>query len=99
MDHTNTFRFDQAPFHHVVIKDRKTVELTGVKNIESFDATEFLIETSLGFLNLTGSELTLVKFDQEQAEVSIKGNITSLSYVASKKGPAPKEKFLGKLLK
>ena len=45
MDHTNTFRFDQAPFHHVVIKDRKTVELTGVKNIESFDATEFLIET------------------------------------------------------
>ena len=100
MDNTNTIRFEHTPFHNVSIKDRKSVELSGVKNIESFDPTEFLIETSLGFLNVTGTDLSLVRFDQDQSEVAIKGNIISLAYVANKKSPAVnKEKFLGKLLK
>ena len=51
MDNTNTIRFEHTPFHNVSIKDRKSVELSGVKNIESFDPSEFLIETSLGYLN------------------------------------------------
>lgn len=100
MDNSTTLRFEHSPFHNVTIKDRKSVELSGVKNIESFDPSEFLIETSLGFLNVTGTDLSLVRFDQDQAEVSIKGNIISLAYVSNKKTPiANKEKFFGKLLK
>lgn len=100
MDNTNTMRFEHAPFHNVSMKDRKSVELTGVKNIESFDPSEFLIETSLGFLNVTGTDLSLVRFDQDHAEVVIKGNIISLAYVSNKKSPSVnKDKFLGKLLK
>lgn len=96
----NTIRFENAPFHNVSIKDRKAVELTGVKNIESFDPSEFLIETSLGFLNVVGTDLSLVRFDQDQSEVAIKGNIISLAYVSNKKSPqVNKEKFFGKLLK
>ena len=75
------------------------IELTGVKNIESFDSLEFLIETSLGFLNITGSELSLTRLDQEKSEVSIKGNIDSISYVSNKKGPKSKESVFNKLLK
>lgn len=100
MDNTSTLRFEHTPFHNVNIKDRKSVELSGVKNIESFDPTEFLIETSLGFLNVTGTDLSLVRFDQDQSEVAIKGNIISLAYVSNKKtATASKEKFFGKLLK
>lgn len=100
MDNTNTLRFEHTPFHNVSIKDRKSVELTGVKNIESFDPSEFLIETSLGFLNVVGTDLSLVRFDQDQSEVAIKGNIVSLAYVSNKKSPTVnKEKFFGKLLK
>ena len=62
----NSLHFEQTPYHHVCLKDRKSLELTGVKKIESFDAYEFLIETSLGYLNITGSELTLVRLDQDQ---------------------------------
>ena len=69
------------------------------KRIESFDAYEFLIETSLGYLNITGSELTLVRLDQDQNEVSIRGNIDSISYVSDKKKQHPKEKMFNKLLK
>ena len=69
----NQIHFEQTPYHHVYLKDRKTLELTGIKKIESFDSLEFLIETSLGYLNIKGSDLALVRFDQEKKEVSIKG--------------------------
>ena len=41
----NQIHFEQTPYHHVYLKDRKTLELTGIKKIESFDSLEFLIET------------------------------------------------------
>ncbi|MCD7950419.1 MAG: sporulation protein YabP [Erysipelotrichaceae bacterium] len=91
----NNLHFE-TPYHHLCLKDRKTLELTGVKKIESFDSFEFLIETSLGFLNVTGTDLTLVNLNQEQNEVSIKGNIDSMAYVTDKKKKAekPLSKFL-----
>lgn len=95
----NHLHFEQTPYHHVCLKDRKSIELTGVKKIESFDSYEFLIETSLGFLNITGTELTLVRLDQDQNEVSIRGNIDSMSYITDKKKSHQKEKGLSKLLK
>ena len=39
----NSLHFEQTPYHHICLKDRKTLELTGVKKIESFDSYEFLI--------------------------------------------------------
>ena len=84
-NNSNGIRFEHTPYHNVYLKDRKNIELTGVKRIESFDSLEFLIETSLGFLNIN--------------EVSIKGNIDAISYVSSKKSPKSKESVFNKLLK
>jgi sporulation protein YabP len=95
----NDIRFEHTPYHNVYLKDRKNIELTGVKNIESFDSLEFLIETSLGFLNITGTELALIRLDQDKNEVSIKGNIDSVSYVTSKKTVKTKDSMFNKLLK
>ena len=95
----NSLHFEQTPYHHVYLKDRKTLELTGIKKIESFDSLEFLIETSLGYLNIKGTDLALVRFDQEKKEVSIKGNIDSISYISNKKNPKAKESVFNKLLK
>ena len=67
----NQIHFEQTPYHHVYLKDRKTLELTGIKKIESFDSLEFLIETSLGYLNIKGSDLALVRFDQERKKRSV----------------------------
>ena len=36
----NPLRFETNPYHNIVIKDRKVMELTGVKQIDSFDANE-----------------------------------------------------------
>ena len=101
----NQIHFEQTPYHHVYLKDRKTLELTGIKKIENFDSLEFLIETSLGYLNIKGSDLALVRFDQEnkidcsKKEVSIKGNIDAISYLSNKRTTKSKDSVLNKLLK
>ena len=38
---TNPLRFETNPYHNVVIKDRKVMELTGVKQIDSFDSSHY----------------------------------------------------------
>jgi len=85
--------------HDLSLKDRKELWVSGVKNIDSFDSEEFLIETNLGFLNVKGKDLTLDKMDNENNELLIKGHINSLSYVGSQKGKENKGNFFKKLLK
>ena len=66
--------------NNLSLTDRRELLVTGVKNIESFDSEEFLIETNLGFLHIKGTGLTLDKMDNENNELIIKGQINSLSY-------------------
>ena len=62
----NPLRFETNPYHNIVIKDRKVMELTGVKQIDSFDANEFLLETAQGWLMIQGKDLKLGKLDTER---------------------------------
>lgn len=66
------------------IVDRSFVEINNVKNIISFDANEFLIESSLGNLKITGKNLTIGKMDTEKQELIIKGNIDAITYINNK---------------
>lgn len=66
--------------HSVTINERKSIVITGVKKIENFDNEEFLLETNMGFINIKGSELEIIKLDTYQGNVSIKGKINSLLY-------------------
>ena len=83
----------------ISLTNRKELLVTGVKNIESFDSEEFLIQTNLGFLHIRGSNLTLDKMDNENNELIIKGQINSLSYVSGQKGKESKGNIFKKLLK
>lgn len=100
MDDTisNPLRFETNPYHNVIIKDRKIMELTGVKQIDSFDANEFLIETAQGWMLIQGKELKLGKLDTERGDVVIKGVIESMTYVTNKKGNG-KESMITKIFK
>ena len=95
---SNPLRFETNPYHNVVIKDRKVMELTGVKQIDSFDASEFLLETAQGWMVISGKDLTLGKLDTERGDVIIRGLIESLSYVSNKKGKNS-ESMISKIFK
>ena len=66
--------------HAITINERKSIAITGVKKITSFNANEFLLDTNMGFITLKGSDLEIVKLDTFQGNVSIKGQINSFSY-------------------
>lgn len=67
--------------HSINILERKNILVTGVKKIESFDDTEFLMETVMGYLALKGEDLELLKLDTMQGNVSIKGLLKSFAYL------------------
>lgn len=96
----DTVKEIEATFSHgITLAERKNIVVTGVKKIESFDSEEFLMDTTLGFLDIKGSDLEIVKLDTYQGNVSIKGKIDSMIYIDQGNGKNKEESFLGKLFK
>ena len=90
----------ESSFNHgVSVAERKNILVTGVKKIESFDKEEFLMDTTLGFLIIKGSELEIIKLDTYQGNVTIKGQVDSLSYVSKDMKKVKEESFINKLFK
>lgn len=84
--------------HTISLTERKNIIVSGVKKIDNFDENEFLIETTMGYLLVKGSELEIIKLDTYQGSVSIKGMINSLSYNDSQK-KEKEDSFFNKLFK
>ncbi len=73
---------ESTTFSHLVnINERKSITITGIKNIESFDSEEFILNSNLGTILLKGQNLEIIKLDTIEGKVSIKGDINSLAYV------------------
>lgn len=85
--------------HNINIISRKNISISGVKKIESFDEQEFLLETVMGYMNIKGSELEILKLDTYQGDVTIKGKIDSLMYMESLSKKNKEESFFSKLFK
>lgn len=84
--------------HDVIMRGRKTLDITGVKQVESFDNEEFLLETVMGFLAIRGQNLTMKNLDVDKGIVSIKGKIYDLVYLDEHQGDKAKG-FFSKLFK
>lgn len=85
--------------HNISINSRKTINITGVKKVENFDDIEFLLETNMGYLKVTGKGLEIIKLDTYQGDLSIKGHIDGLSYLESNKKGKKEEGIISKLFK
>ena len=69
------------PEHEVKINNRRDLEINGVKELDSFDSEEFLMETTMGFLIVRGQGLQLKNLNVEDGIVQIEGKIYELTYV------------------
>ncbi|RYM04885.1 sporulation protein YabP [Sporolactobacillus sp. THM7-7] len=87
-----------AQNHDIIMKNRKTIEITGVKHVESFDHEEFLLETVQGYLAIKGVQLKMQNLNVEQGSVAIEGRIFEISYLDDQDGEASKG-FFSKLFK
>ncbi|AUJ24451.1 MULTISPECIES: sporulation protein YabP [Virgibacillus] len=83
--------------HTVKMNNRKNLEITGVKEVDSFDNEEFLLETVMGYLIIRGQNLQLKNLDVNDGSVVIKGKIYELSYIDEQQEKA--KGFFSKLFK
>jgi sporulation protein YabP len=84
--------------HDVVMRGRRLLDITGVRQVESFDNEEFLLETNMGFLAIKGQNLQMKNLDVDKGIVSIKGKIFDLVYLDEQSGEKAKG-FFSKLFK
>ena len=65
---------------NVILENRNKLHLTGVLDVLNFDEEIVTVETELGVLIVKGSDLRLNKFNLENSELSIDGEVNSLTY-------------------
>ncbi|GAA5417877.1 spore protein YabP [Paraliobacillus ryukyuensis] len=79
--------------HFVRVNNRRTIEISGVKEVDSFDNEEFLLQTVMGYMMIRGENLQIKNLDVEQGNVAIKGKIHELSYMDEQQGDKTKGLF------
>ncbi len=71
--------------HELLLHDRKTVSLTGVTEVKSFDDSEVTLDTVCGELTVDGEGLRISSLDTTHGTLDINGNIQGFSYYDKKK--------------
>lgn len=85
--------------HGISLVERKNLIISGVKKIDNFDTEQFLLETSMGFILVKGSELELIKLDTLQGNVSIRGLISGINYLEENNKKSKENGIFNRLFK
>lgn len=85
--------------HEIILLDRESLRVTGVKDVESFDSEEFLLSTEFGYLNIRGQNLHIKNLNLEQGNVEIDGLIIDINYLNDDYSSEKAKGFFGKLFK
>ncbi len=88
----------QVLTHNVQMIDRKTIQMNGIKKIESFNKEEFFLQSVMGYILIKGEELELVKLDTSGGNIYIKGKINSVAYFDEEK-KKNKESLISRLFR
>ena len=66
--------------HKLTLNERKSLTMSGVTEVVSFEETAVVLKTSLGLLTIQGQELKLKTLSPEGGQVVLDGQISALSY-------------------
>ena len=65
---------------NIVLENRTKLNVSGVKDVLSFDDQVVIIETELGLLTVKGDNLKINKLNIDTSETIVDGKINSLAY-------------------
>ena len=72
--------------HKLQMNERKSLTMTGVTEVVSFDESAVVLQTSLGLLIVQGQQLQLKNLSLEGGQVAVEGDINALSYEEPRQG-------------
>lgn len=66
--------------HEFSVKQRREMQVLGVKDIDSFDDTGAVLRTTEGIMTVEGDELKIGVLDTERGIVTVSGKINAVFY-------------------
>ena len=72
--------------HRLTLDERKSLTMTGVTEVVSFDEGAVVLRTCLGTLLVQGQDLQLRNLTLDGGNVAVEGHISSLSYEEPRQG-------------
>jgi sporulation protein YabP len=66
--------------HNLIMENRKTLTVSGVDHVDSFDEQTVVMATVMGELTVKGSDLHIDKLNTDVGEVAISGSVYGLIY-------------------
>ena len=86
--------------HHISLKSRESMEVTGVTDVVSFDEQTVVLNTVCGNMEIDGSSLHIHVLSMEQGIVTMDGRIDSVTYYEDETSEKnAKSGFLGKIFR
>jgi len=66
--------------NNIILEDRRMLSVSGVSDVDSFDDETVVVYTDLGMLTVRGNSLHINRLSVETGELTVEGEISSLSY-------------------
>lgn len=66
--------------HNVIMENRRSLTITGVMDIDSFDEQQVIVFTEQGELTIKGVNLHINKIDVDSGDLLMEGEVDSISY-------------------
>ena len=66
--------------HDIILKSRKKLEMSGIKDVSSYDDKEIVVQTDGTGISIEGDGLKIERFDSENGELIVNGLINSIYY-------------------
>lgn len=85
---------EQLP-HKLILSDRKTLTMTGVTEVISFDDSAVVLQTALGILLVQGQQLQLTTLSLDGGQVEVLGTVSALSYEEPRTNSGWKRRLFG----
>ena len=82
--------------HTLYLENRKTLSITGVKEVVGFDEESLSIITCMGSMELRGSGIKIGSFNTDTGDMLIEGKFNAIVYLNDVGG---KEGFLKRLFR
>ena len=77
---------EKIAYGNAAIENRRSLTLTGVSNIISFDESSAILDSQYAVISVDGEDLQIMKMDMDSGEVVITGKINVLAYSDKKQG-------------
>ena len=66
--------------HNLILKERKSLNISGVLDVDSFDDNAVVAYTDLGELTIKGRNLHINKINLDSGDLELDGEVYSLEY-------------------